>query len=194
MTQPNQNTFACVGNTIRLRSGLYFDLADPHPAQFTFADIAGALSKICRFGGQINEFYSVAEHSFHCCELAQRDGQNLDTQIAVLMHDAAEAFIGDCVKPLKIMLPDYAEVERRIENVIAEKYLIDFDRESACIREIDRAVLIAERNALFCRDKVSWVGEESVRRVALDVELWLPDQAEATFTSMAKKIGINTKE
>lgn len=41
----SSNSFGCVNNTIRLRSGLYFDLADPKPEQFTFADIAGALSK-----------------------------------------------------------------------------------------------------------------------------------------------------
>lgn len=100
--------FGCVGNTIRLRSGLYLNLADPRPEQFTFGDIAGALSKICRFGGQIERLYSVAEHCVHCCDLARREGQNLDTQAAALMHDAAEAFCGDVVKPLKIMLPRFS--------------------------------------------------------------------------------------
>lgn len=47
-----KNTFGCVANSIRLRSGRYLDLADPKPDQFTLDDIAGALSKICRFGGQ----------------------------------------------------------------------------------------------------------------------------------------------
>src|SRR5581483_7354063 len=111
--------FGCINNTIRLRSGRYLDLADPRPDQFAFADIAGGLSKICRFGGQINHFYSVAEHCWHCCKLAGADGQCLETQVAVLMHDAAEAFCGDVVKPLKIMLPEYAEIERRVEAAIA---------------------------------------------------------------------------
>lgn len=187
-----KNTFGCVANTIRLRSGRYFDLTDPHPDQFTFHDIAGALSKICRFGGQINHFYSVAEHCVHCCQLAEKDGQNLDTQIAVLMHDAAEAFCGDVVKPLKIMLPEYAEIERRVESVIAEKFLIDFDRESAYVMEIDQAVLIAERRKLFSEDDVVWTGENEVRRVELDVRLWIPVTAESQFVKQARMIGIDT--
>jgi uncharacterized protein len=185
--------FGCVANTIRLRSGLYFDLADPKPDQFAFSDIAGALSKICRFGGQIADFYSVAEHCFHCCEVARQDGQCLDTQIAVLMHDAAEAFCGDVVKPLKVMLDEFAEVERRVEAAIAEKFLIDFDRESAYIREVDQAMLIAERNALFRADGVVWTGEETARPLAVAVKTRAPHEAESKFTSLARSIGIETE-
>lgn len=186
--------FGCLNNTIRLRSGKYFDLADPQPDQFTFNDIAGALSKICRFGGQINDFYSVTEHCVHCSWQARQDGQNLDTQIALLMHDAAEAFCGDVVKPLKIMLPEYSEVERRVEAAIAEKFLINFGLDASYIREIDQAALIAERNALFERDGVPWTGEETARRIEIKVARWLPKQAEDQFRSTAHYIGINVNE
>lgn len=108
MTNLNTAAFGCVKNTIRVRSGLYFDLLDPQPDQFTLSDIAGALSKICRFGGQIDYFYSVAEHSVHCFDQADRDGASPAVCRLALFHDAAEAFIGDVVKPLKVMLPEYA--------------------------------------------------------------------------------------
>lgn len=186
--------FGCVGNTIRLRSGRYLNLADPRPDQFAFSDIAGALSKICRFGGQIERFYSVAEHCIHCCDLARREGQNLDTQAAALMHDAAEAFCGDVVKPLKILLPHYPEIERRVQTAIAEKYLIDFGRERFYVEEIDHSVLIAERNALFFRDSVSWTGEESVRHVEIECFCMSPPEAEQVFTLRARQIGLDVKE
>jgi hypothetical protein len=32
----------CVGSTIQLRSGLYFNLKDPKPEQFTLADMSAA--------------------------------------------------------------------------------------------------------------------------------------------------------
>lgn len=188
MTVPN--AFGCVKNTIRLRSGSYFDFLEPRPEQFTLGDIAGALSKICRFGGQIESFYSVAEHSFHCAELGAKDGLPLDAQAALLLHDAAEAFIGDVVKPLKIMLTEYGEIERRVEAVIAEKFLIDFRREDTSIREIDHAMLIAERRALFTKDEVEWCGENEVRKIDFWPECWLPEQAEAKFLQLAKMIGL----
>lgn len=185
-------TFGCVGNgnTIRLLSGRYLDLANPHPDQFTLADVAGALSKICRFGGQIERFYSVAEHCYWCSKIAEEDGLPIDTQVACLMHDAAEAFVGDCVKPLKNMLAGYKEIEYRIETAIAEKWLIDFERESISVEGIDHAMLIAERRRLFSPDQVEWAGESSVRVIHPPIRGWEPMAAEAAFVSRAYQLGI----
>jgi hypothetical protein len=182
--------FGCVKNTIRLRSGLYFDFLDPQPDQFTLEDIAGALAKICRFGGQVESFYSVAEHSVACAMVARKDGMPLDTQAAALMHDAAEAFCGDVVKPLKVMLAEYAGIEQRVEAVIAEKFGIDFRRESEIVREIDHAMLICERRQLFSADNVIWTGENEVRKLSIKLSRLEPELAECLFLQQAKMIGV----
>lgn len=184
------NTFGCVGNTIRLRSGLYLDLADPKPEQFTFADIAGALAKICRFGGQVEKFYSVAEHCYWCAVTAAEDLLPFDTQAAVLLHDAAEAFIGDVVKPLKIMLPSYDVIESRMETAIAEKFSIDFAKHRDAVREIDHAMLIAERRHLFSADNVTWSGENECRQLRIPLAGMAPWEAEEMFVVRARLIGI----
>lgn len=186
--------FGCVANTIRLRSGRYFDFLDPQPDQFTLGDIAGALSKICRFGGQVSRFYSVAEHCMQCAFVADCDGLPVDTQIACLMHDAAEAFTGDIVKPLKIMLPEFKEIEQRVEAVIAEKFCIDFHSNAALVREIDHAMLIHERRRLFSRDSVTWHGENEVRRLHTAVNGLEPEDAERLFVSRAAMLGISPIE
>lgn len=189
MGTPN-DPFGCVKNTIRVRSGAYFDLLDPRPDQFTLADIAGGLSKMCRFGGQIDRFYSVAEHSVWCADTAYRDGAGVDVQRAALMHDAAEAFIGDVVKPLKIMLPQYHEVERRVEVCIVRKYGLAGTGDWPPVKEIDRAMLIAERRALFTADKVVWTGEQHVRRLNVTFSCWSPAEAEKAFLLAAHRLGI----
>jgi hypothetical protein len=190
MSDVQSAAFGCVKNTIRLRSGSYFDFLDPQPDQFTLGDIAGALSKICRFGGQCEEFYSVAEHSVHCANQAAADGLPLDTQLAVLLHDAAEAFVGDVVKPLKIMLAEYPAIEERVEAAIAEKFLVDFRREKTSIREIDHAMLIAERRVMFSKDDVEWFGEREVRKLTIDFRCWEPRMAERRFIQTARMIGV----
>lgn len=182
--------FGCYKSTIRVRSGSYFDLTDPKPEQFTLDDIAGALSKICRFGGQVDSFYSVAEHCYHCAQQAALDGLPLETQIALLLHDATEAFVGDMVKPLKVLLPQYSEIEQRVEAVIAEKYGIDFAREEYSIGKIDREMLIAERHALFSRDDVTWTGENEVRQLDPQFHRWGPVDAEIGFFRLAAMLGI----
>lgn len=175
--------FGCYKNTIRLLSGHYLNLEDPQPDQFTLSDIAGALSKICRFGGQVNCFYSVAEHSWHCCQVAKGDGLPLETQLAVLLHDAAEAFVGDVVKPLKVMLSDYKAIESNVVAAISKKWQVNFD--DPTIEEIDHAMLIAERRFLFTADKVKWTGEDTVRILAPSFECWTPMNAQILFTSLA---------
>ena len=173
--------FGCVRNTIRLRSGIYFDLADPKPEQMEIVDIAGALSKICRFGGHCYRFYSVAEHCYHCSMVAEA------SPLALLLHDAAEAFTGDIVKPLKIMLPEFEAIEQRIEDIIAAKYVVDFSHPE--VKEIDQAMLIAERRRLFTRDSVLWTGEDKVRKLDPPLQMWRPEEAEAMFIRRANELG-----
>lgn len=184
--------FGCVGNTIRLRGGGYLDFRDPRPEQFCFGDISGALSKICRFGGQIGRFYSVAEHSYQCWVQAVFDGHGPDAQRAVFAHDFTEAFVGDVCKPLKLMLPEYAEIEQRVERAIAEKFNIDFDSHREVIKEIDHILLIAERKALFSSDRVQWCGEREVRKpsILLWFHGWTPEVAEDRMYELARRLKI----
>lgn len=184
------DTFGCIKNTIRVRSGAWFDFLDPKPDQFTIEDIAGALSKICRFGGQIDCFYSVAEHSVNCAEQASTDGLSVETQLALLLHDATEAFCGDVVKPLKIMLPEYDAIEARVEAVIAKKFGVDFGREKPFIREIDRAMLFAERRRMFSADGGEWPGERDTRVLPIEFVCWQPGDAERVFLGAAKALGV----
>lgn len=185
------DTRLCVKNTIKLRSGRYFDFRDPQPDQFTLEDIAGALSKICRFGGHCNRFYSVAEHLVHCHSQAEADGADLGTRAAVFMHDATEAFCGDMVRSLKIMIPDYQDVEERIERVVSLKFSLNFEDHYDYIKEIDNAMLIAERDELFSEDDVEWTGEDKVRLIKAYIKCWTPAKAESKFMAIARKIGIS---
>ena len=105
---------------IMLAGGTLFDLADPAASEFTIGDIAHALGRVCRFAGHTNRFYSVAEHCVHVARLVP-----LSLMRPALLHDASEAFIGDVTRPLKAMLPDYREIEARVEDAISDRLLAD---------------------------------------------------------------------
>lgn len=178
-----------VRTTIRLCSGRYFDLADPKPDQFTLADIAAGLSKICRYNGQIDRFYSVAEHSVWCAIQAAVDGHPTTCVAATLMHDSPEAFVGDVCRPLKRMLSNYADIERRAEAVIWGKY--DLPTEfGTVVAEIDNAMLIAEKRVMFSRDDVVWQSEANTRTLITPFAHWTPAEAQERFLEWATRLGI----
>lgn len=128
-------------------SGKKISLHDPQEKDITIQDIAHALSHICRFGGHTKEFYSVAQHSLLVMYLAPDE-----LKFPALMHDAAEAYCHDIIKPLKVMLgQSYAEVEKRFEVVIAKKYFL--------LPEHLKAVKIFDMQALEIEHKRLIIGD-----------------------------------
>ena len=81
-------------------------------ADVSLKDIVHALSLLCWGGGHIKYFYSVAQHSINCMKEAR--GWSKRVQLACLLHDASEAYISDIIRPVKIYLFNYLEIENRI--------------------------------------------------------------------------------
>ena len=108
-------------------------------------DIAHALSLLCRYGGHCKSFYSVAEHSVRASMIVEEV-----YQMATLMHDAAEAYLGDIIKPVKYQLPVFQEIEDKISQVIRAKFNIKWDSEIAkVIKEADNIIGATEGRDLM---------------------------------------------
>lgn len=179
------DTVGCYGNTIKVASGHYIDLLDPKPRSVDIWSIAAALSKICRFGGHCPEFYSVAEHCVHAARLAVADGIPTDGVLAVLLHDAAEAYVGDMVKPLKVVIPQFKEIEDRIELAIEAHFGIRFSRWKTIIKDYDLAMLKAEKTQMWPEDKKHWVGFSEVNVADVKLRHWKHSKACRKFIAMA---------
>jgi hypothetical protein len=102
---------------IKTNSGMMLDIFNIHPDQIDIKDIAHGLSHTARFCGQTGHFYSVAEHSIAVCMLVPKQDQ-----LAALLHDASEAYIGDIISPIIHLLPQYQEMESRLMEAIAQKF------------------------------------------------------------------------
>lgn len=96
---------------ITARSGKYFPFSNPTADDINPLDIASGLSKICRFGGQCRMHYSVAQHSLALADMVKEQPV---LRLYALLHDAAEAYIGDLPRPIKHQLPQFMELEQRI--------------------------------------------------------------------------------
>jgi hypothetical protein len=82
--------------TFRTVTGRVLDLE--RPSELSLEEIACGLARICRYTGQIDRFYSVAQHSNLVASLV--DSYVLVRGFARL-HDASEAVLGDVSRNLK---------------------------------------------------------------------------------------------
>lgn len=179
----------CIGNTIKVASGHYIDVSDPDPKDIDLFSIASALSKICRFGGHCPVFYSVAEHCVLAVALAAQDDSSLEFMRALLLHDATEAYLGDMVKPLKNIMPQYREVEDRMEKAIATHFSLDFERYHSGIKSYDRMMLKAEKNALWPTSTEKWTGWDMIEDREVHFAFSEPLAAQERFLGVASSLG-----
>lgn len=149
-----ESIYSAPKDTIRTNSGLYINVFDTNPESITIEDIAHALSMIPRFGGHLNRFYSVCQHSIMCCNLAM--GHGFEYALAGLLHDGSEAYLLDMPTPIKNRLPDYKSTEYRLMEVIAIKYGFEFPL-NPIIKKVDAQALEIEWDNLVDNDNLEFV-------------------------------------
>lgn len=188
----NYKMQAITGNTIRTVSGNYLNFLNPDPSLIEIDDIASGLCRICRFGGQLNDniYYSVAEHSIHCTNLAIEDGiTDKKILLSILLHDAAEAYCGDVVKPLKNIIGyGYGDIEKNIENTIAKAFDIDFVKNHDIIKYYDIEVLYSEVEFLFKDHMGVKETPKYIRKVCLGIALWDYMEAKKEFLNLYERV------
>jgi 5'-deoxynucleotidase YfbR-like HD superfamily hydrolase len=167
---------------ISTRSGRRLYLHNPSPSQILIDDIAHGLAHQCRFNGQTNKFYSVAQHSVIVSSILPPE-----LKLAGLLHDAAEAYLGDIVQPLKELLPDFEAIESRFANVIGERFNVDLNHNTK-VKKADLIALATERRDLMPMEIVEWeslVGIDPLRKVINPLS---PEKAKAEFIDCYLKL------
>ena len=132
-------------------SGEAFDPAQPDSKKIHIADIAHALSLLCRANGHFKRFYSVGQHCVNCALEAQARGYRPQVQLACLLHDASEAYLADITRPVKEHLAIYLELEARLQGAIYNKYLTEdlSQAEWEGVQDIDNQMLLYEFQVLM---------------------------------------------
>lgn len=158
-------------------TGRRFYPLEPTVEDLDIRDIARGLAMTCRYGGQTARgYYSVAEHcvlvSRHVPEHLAREG---------LLHDAAEAYIGDMVRPLKYSLPAYRAAEARIMIAVCDRFGLGRDC-PAQVKVIDTHILRDERDALMSgAPPLPWVSVEDVEPLGVPIVGYSPAEAKRLF-------------
>lgn len=168
-------------------SGEMFDILNPDPELVHIEDIAHALALTNRYNGHTKFPYSVAQH---CVRMAQPDMPG--DMLMNLLHDAAEAYVGDIVYPHKHQLlfhdinTSFKEVEDVVLYNIFEGLGLDYTRYcivEAEVKQADRIMLATEVRTLMTQADVSYFKnyERGVQPLKEKIGYWHWETAEELY-------------
>ncbi|NIF20606.1 HD family hydrolase [Candidatus Pantoea multigeneris] len=168
---------------ITTNSSKHFDFINPTADMVSIDDIACALSNICRFTGHLDNFYSVAQHSVIASEIVPAK-----FALEALLHDASEAYCNDISAPLKALLPDYRNIEDRVDQVIREKYSLPHPAMSPAVKYADLVMLATERRDFYLDDGTPWPMLEGIEPLQFIIIPLNPMQARVRFIQRFKQL------
>jgi 5'-deoxynucleotidase YfbR-like HD superfamily hydrolase len=149
-----------IGEWIGMADGRRFWPLDPRPGEVDASDIAHSLARTCRFAGRCERFYSVAQHSVLVARLVKGAGvDDRELLLHALLHDAAEAYLGDIIRPVKGALwverdgyfESFATTEARLLACIRARFGLQelSAEESNLIKAADDVALATEARDLM---------------------------------------------
>lgn len=156
-------------------SGNRFYPLEPRIDRVAIEDIAHGLAYQCRFNGQTCAFYSVAQHSLVVASLVAPP-----LRLAALLHDAAEAYLGDMVKPLKVLLPEFAAIEDKVTHIIAAAFALDFS-DYGPIKRADLIALATEKRDLMPHSVERWAYLDDIAALPEAIVPMDPGEAKRRF-------------
>ncbi len=136
------------------RTGRAFPLLNLEPGRVNIEDIVPALSRICRFNGHTEHFYSVAQHSVHVSSLVPKK-----YRMEALLHDAAEAYTQDiptCWKQVyRKLAPELWAHITNLEHMVHDE--LDIPRiMSPAVKFADGIALATEKRDLLPTCDYPW--------------------------------------
>ena len=152
---------------ILTRSGRKFDLANPNADMVDPTDIAHSLSMQCRFNGHTSSFYSVAQHCYLVADLVPAEHQ-----LPALLHDATEAYVGECQNLESL----YDQVERRVWIAICQRFDLDPILPD-CVKHADLVALATEKRDLMPSHPEPWPCLEGIAPQPRYIDPWQPSYA-----------------
>jgi hypothetical protein len=165
-------------------TGRQFHPFDPKPEDICIQDIAHALAMQCRYSGHSKYFYSIAEHSILLCQyLTIIRPDEPWHQLQALMHDAAEAYLSDIVRPVKRFMYGYSEIEQNVEAAIQDAFGLYCCGKTPEIDVADGLILYDEARVLFDVIPDDWHMSfaPGLDKPEITIHGWNPAQAEAIF-------------
>lgn len=150
-------------STIQTHTGRLINLRDMRSSDVHIPDLVHGLSYIRRFNGR---GLTVLQHTLAMFDYVRAMYRGKDREEllgAVLVHDLAEAYIGDIIQPVKLAVPPIARLEKSVQYTILRMlcwcdedsryeigpHLLPEAEIASHVKHIDLIALAAEYKLLF---------------------------------------------
>ena len=191
--------------------------ADPRPEDIHISDIGNGLALDCRYAGmgRVDRYYSVAEHCYHLGRYAyEQDRTTPLLALAVMFHDAAEAYINDLNRATKHAVDAvassgedlgciletcsrprpagaYSAIEKPLQEMILRKYkLWEVSQEYApYIKDLDCRIVPLEKKAVM-RYSQPWAFDEFAPLPGVHIACFNPPEAKMKWCSLYSSLSI----
>ncbi len=164
---------------MQTRNRIAFDLLEPRAKSVMIFDVAWGLSRIARYTGHTLKHYSVAQHSVLVAATVTVLLRRPDLALVALLHDAAEAYVGDVSQPVKRAMraiaaggmSPYDVLEERVQAAIWKHFDVPLDFVKASkdvIKKADLMMLAAEKRDLMSPPVREWQLTEEASSFTID--------------------------
>lgn len=146
---------------MRTRSGrVAVTLQGLREYEYPIEDVAHGLAMLCRYNGNVDKFFSVAQHCVHVSERVEHDGGSPSQALWALLHDSEEYIVGDMIAPVKALFPQFVELGDFIRDQVMLRHIgedhashkpVDFDALDVAVRDDEAAVLFDDDGLLALR-------------------------------------------
>ncbi|HXT31412.1 MAG TPA: hypothetical protein VN716_19070 [Vicinamibacterales bacterium] len=163
-------------------TGRRFYPGQPTPEDVQIEDVAHALSNLCRFGGHCLRFYSVAQHSVLVSLLVPEH-----LALHGLLHDAAEAYLGDVIWPVRRVIERSSPVLEQLHGLADVAVRLKFGlrdlapHEAKELKRADLVALATERRDVMRETDHVWPILDGVAPDDEPIEPWTPRGAKTVF-------------
>lgn len=164
------STLTKYDNCITTYTGKRFNFIDVKADDIDIVDIAKGLAYKPHFGGMTPKYFSIAEHCL-LVEMLLPENCTMRDRLVALLHDGSEAYLGDMLKPIKVLLPEFCKIEDNLTVCILHKYGFELS-EIKRIKPQDIQAQQMEYNAFFTETPIK-----------VQFMYYTPDEAYAAYYS-----------
>jgi uncharacterized protein len=155
-----------------LASGRFRDLNSMTSDDISLLDLVGPTSRICRYGGHCDPFFSVSQHSVLLSYAVPRHLAK-----AAVIHDLVEGYVMDTPRPYKHLVPALNDLEDKLGRMIFDRMGVDYELMKE-LRHYDISICVDEM-AVLCTEVDPALIEGGYKALGVPIVPVIPQAAES---------------